>query len=398
MPTSAATARATASLSPVSSTGVRPEPTQAGDGLGRGRLDGVGHDEHGTRLAVPADGHRGPASLFRLRPSPRRVPACRCWAPVVQQRGPADDDRVAVHDALHAKAFHVGEVRRPPAASPTLSSAPRAIACAIGCSEAFSSAPASRSTSVGVDALGHVNVHKGHLAGGDGAGLVQHHRVDAPGRLQHLRALDQDAELRAPAGADQQRGRRGQAERARAGDDQHRHRGGERRRDGAARAEPERERADGERDDDRARTPPEIRSASRCTAALPVCASSTSLAICASWVSAPTRVARTTSRPPALTVAPTTCVAGPDLDRHRLAGEHARVDRGAALLDHAVGGDLLARPDHEPVADRERRRPGCAPRGRPAAPRRPWRPAPAAPAAPRPRGAWTVPRSSGRRG
>src|SRR5699024_9542257 len=51
---------------------------------------------------------------------------------------------------------------------------------------------------------------------------------------------------------------------------------------------------------------PEIRSARRWTAALPVWASSTSLAICASWVSDPTRVARMTRRPPALTVAPVT--------------------------------------------------------------------------------------------
>ncbi len=55
---------------------------------------------------------------------------------------------------------------------------------------------------------------------------------------------------------------------------------------------------------------PEIRSASRCTCALPFCASSTSRAIRASWVSAPTRVARTTSRPPAFTVAPVTASPG----------------------------------------------------------------------------------------
>ena len=55
---------------------------------------------------------------------------------------------------------------------------------------------------------------------------------------------------------------------------------------------------------------PEIRSASRCTSALPFCASSTSRAIWASWVSAPTRVASTTSRPPALTVAPATASPG----------------------------------------------------------------------------------------
>ena len=40
--------------------------------------------------------------------------------------------------------------------------------------------------------------------------------------LQHLRALDQDAQLRSPPGADQQRGRRGQPERTGTGDDQHR--------------------------------------------------------------------------------------------------------------------------------------------------------------------------------
>ncbi len=51
---------------------------------------------------------------------------------------------------------------------------------------------------------------------------------------------------------------------------------------------------------------PEIRSASRCTSALPFCASSTSRAIRASWVSAPTRVASTTRRPEVLTVAPVT--------------------------------------------------------------------------------------------
>ena len=74
-------------------------------------------------------------------------------------------------------------------------------------------------------------------------------------------------------------------------------------------------------------------------------------------------------------------VARPDLDRDRLAGEHARVDRGRAVDDLAVGGDLLAGTDDEPVADRERRRPGFASRRRPGAPRRPWRRAAAAPAA-----------------
>ncbi len=55
----------------------------------------------------------------------------------------------------------------------------------------------------------------------------------------------------------------------------------------------------------------ETRSASRWTGALPAWASDTSRAIWPSAVSDPTRVARTTSRPPAFTVAPTTSSPGP---------------------------------------------------------------------------------------
>ena len=97
---------------------------------------------------------------------------------------------------------------------------------------------------------------------------------------------------------------------------------------------------------------PETRSASCCAGALPDCASVTSRPIWASAVSAPTRVARTTSRPPALTVAPATASPG-RLDRHGLAGQQRLVDGGRALLDDPVGGDLLARAYDEAVADGE---------------------------------------------
>ena len=90
-----------------------------------------------------------------------------------------------------------------------------------------------------------------HAPGRDRAGLVEHDRVDAAGGLEHLGALDEQAELRAAPGADEQRGGRGEPERARAGDDQHRDGGAERERRGLARAEPEAERGDGEADDDR---------------------------------------------------------------------------------------------------------------------------------------------------
>jgi hypothetical protein len=42
-----------------------------------------------------------------------------------------------------------------------------------------------------------------------------------------------------------------------------------------------------------------------------------------------------------------------DLDRDRLAGEHARVNGGGPVHHLAVGGDLLSRADHELVADQE---------------------------------------------
>ena len=98
-----------------------------------------------------------------------------------------------------------------------------------------------------------IDVDERHLAGGDGAGLVEHDGVDLAGRFEHLRSLDQDAELRAAAGADHQRGRRGQSERAWAGDDQHRDGGGERGRRvvGRGGGEPEPEGRERQGDDDR---------------------------------------------------------------------------------------------------------------------------------------------------
>ena len=58
------------------------------------------------------------------------------------------------------------------------------------------------------------DVDERHAPGGDGAGLVQHDGVDLPGGLEHLGPLDEDAELGAATGADQQGRRRGQTERA----------------------------------------------------------------------------------------------------------------------------------------------------------------------------------------
>ena len=98
----------------------------------------------------------------------------------------------------------------------------------------------------------------------------------------------------------------------------------------------------------------EIWSARRCTGALPFWASVTSRAIWASAVSAPTRVARTTSRPPALTVAPVTgvCPVPTSTGTDSPVSSEASI-ADDAFLDDAVGGDLLAGPNDEQVADGE---------------------------------------------
>ena len=89
-------------------------------------------------------------------------------------------------------------------------------------------------------------------------------------------------------------------------------------------AEPEPERGDGQGDDgrDEHRRDPVGQPLHGCLAGLRLARPAG--AIWASAVSAPTRVARTTRRPPALTVAPDDRVAGADLDRHALAGQQRR--------------------------------------------------------------------------
>ena len=101
-----------------------------------------------------------------------------------------------------------------------------------------------------VDALGGDDVGDPHPPFGHRPRLVEHDRRDLPCLLEDLGALDQDPELGAAAGADHQRGRRRETERARAGDDQHRDGGGEGRADIAGEHEPADERRERDRDHD----------------------------------------------------------------------------------------------------------------------------------------------------
>ena len=229
MPTWAATARAARSLSPVSSTGSRPERAQPRDRLGAGRLDGVGDDEHGPDLAVPAGQRRRCGRAPRPRPcAPRRLGGERACAQSASSRSRPGETAWPSTTPCTPSPSRLAKPSTGAQRSDSCARRRRRWPGRSGARDASSSAPTRRSTSSRVDAVGRDDVDERHAAGGDGAGLVEHDRVDLAGGLEHLGALDEDAELGAAAGADQQRGGRGQAERARAGDDQHGDGGGER--------------------------------------------------------------------------------------------------------------------------------------------------------------------------
>jgi hypothetical protein len=173
------------------------------------------------------------------------------------------------------------------------------------------------------------------------------------GPLQHLGPADEDAELGAPAGPGHDRGRGGQAERARAGHDEHGHGGRDRLAGVVAGDQPAGQGDGGDAQDHRHEhaCDPVGQALHRGLGALGGLDQPHDLG--------QGGVGPDPGRPhhqPALQVdgGPGDVVARADLDRDRLAGQQRPVDRGAALLHHPVGGQLLAGPDHEPVADRHR--------------------------------------------
>jgi hypothetical protein len=205
---------------------------------------------------------------------------------------------------------------------------------------------------VGVLARRRDDVAQGHVPGGHGAGLVQDDGVDPAGVLEDLRALDQDAELRAAAGADHQGGRRGQPEGARARDDQDRDRRGEGRGQSGAGADPEPERADGQRHDDRHEDAGDAvgQPLHLGLAVLRLLDQPGHLGELGLGADARRAHDQAATR---VDGAAGDRIAGADLDRHRLPGEHRGVDRGGPLDHLAVGSDLLAGSQHEAVADDE---------------------------------------------
>ncbi len=200
------------------------------------------------------------------------------------------------------------------------------------------------STSGGGNHRRHLELSRGH-----GAGLVEHDRVDAAGGLQHLRPFDQDAELGSPPGSHQERGRRREAESAGAGDDQDRDRGLEGETGACAGGEPadqgQGRQAEHNRDEHR-RDPVDE-------------AFDRSLARLGLGHEPPDRrelgvgsdAGGLDDEPaPRVDGGPDHARARSDLERHRLAGDHARVDGGGALAHQSVRRHLLTGSYDEDVA------------------------------------------------
>ncbi len=204
-----------------------------------------------------------------------------------------------------------------------------------------------------VDPLGGDDARQGHPARGDGACLVEDDGVHAAGGLQYLGALDQDAELRAPPGADHQRGRGGQAQGARAGDDQDGHGGGERGRRVVGDEQPrdpgaEREDQDDGYEDSGDPVGEALHLGLAVLGVLHQPGHAGELGV------GPDPGGLDEETPGGVDGGAGDGVADGHFDRDGFAGQHGGVHGGAALDDRAVGGDLLAWADDEAVADGER--------------------------------------------
>ena len=306
------------------------------DRLPARRLHGVDHGERRTRGPVPGDGDRAVA--------------------------PPDLDRMAFDRADDADAGHVSKRRHRRKLSDLAARCggdrlrDRVLRRRFHGSRVPQDLGAARAVEEG-------DVRQLHPTLGDRSRLVEDDGGDALRALEDLGALDQDPELRAASGADHERGRRREPERARARDDQH----GDGRREGGRGiagdckpADEGREREDEhDRDEDARHAVDE---------ALDGCLPRLRLGHEPGDLRQRRLLAdlrRTNHEPPErVDRRPRDGSTSRDVDRHRLAREHRLVDGGLALDDDSVRRHLLARTDDEEIASARARRSGPRPRPR----------------------------------
>ena len=333
-----------------------PEVAQLTDGVRRRRLDRVGHHQDPAGRAVPPDGDGGPPGGLRVGRGPLQLGGQRL-RPLGEQPAAADDDGVPVDDAGHPEPLDVGEVgdrragprpaRRRRGPPPARSGAPRPPPAhrPAGAPHRRPRRRAGTTSSRVIRPVVTVPVLS--------RTTVSTRRVfsSTSGPLMRMPSC-------APAaGADHEGGRRGQPQRAGAGDDQDGDRRGERRRQAGARADPEAEGRDGERQHDRHEDPGDA-------VGQPLHLGLAVLRL----LDQPRHLGELRLRAdvggphdqPAAGVdrGAGDRVARPHLHRYGLAGQHRGVDGRRAVGDHAVRGDLLAGADdellaHGQVADRD---------------------------------------------
>ena len=179
---SAATGSAARRLSPVSSTGRRPEPAQLGDRRRARRLHGVGDDERRRGPRRPS--RRRPASARpprRRRRPPQRRRRARC--PVGEEASAPGDDVVAVDDAADAEARAC--CAKPSTAARSMAGSAGAVGDRRGDRVLATRARATPATAQQLVARrcrgGRTTSTRLIAPGRHGAGLVEHDRVDARG-------------------------------------------------------------------------------------------------------------------------------------------------------------------------------------------------------------------------
>src|SRR5699024_5401478 len=176
------------------------ETPQAGDGLSAGGLDGVGDGEDPACRSVRTNGEYSPALVLGCGHGGGDIGG-KVLRPVGQQGLPADEHAAAVDDSLDALALDVRKVLG-------RGQRPDLLDCSLGDGLGDRVLGGVLQRACQAQQLGAVDaglgdrLDQGHFAGGDGAGLVQHHSVDLAGGFEDLGAFDEHAHLRAAAGAD----------------------------------------------------------------------------------------------------------------------------------------------------------------------------------------------------